>query len=143
MDAEKAEKKRMMILALIFFIIITTFGIRYWLEMKPGPQNLECKVMYGEGSCIDGSLAIPFFNPNEHTITRMRITVPFGVDTDITLPADFNINEPLASGKLDVLKLVNCDSDIDISGFSMEWCCSESCYTDNMNNISSDVIISR
>ncbi len=105
-------------------------------EESPSP---DCMIEYGAGECVGGHLRIPFYNPNQQDITRMRITVPSGVRTNITLPADFTVNEPLHPGDTGVLTLFPCEEDVNTGGFSMEWCCSEKCYTSKMNQTSEEI----
>jgi len=88
-------------------------------------------------------LKIPFYNPNQQDITRIRITIPFGVRTNITLPADFTVNEPLNPGKTGVLTLFSCEEDVDIRGFSMEWCCGEECHRSGMGLPSDEIKIEK
>ena len=105
-------------------------------EEVPSP---DCMIEHGNGECVDGFLRIPFYNPNQQDITRIRITVPFGVQTNITLPADFTVSEPLNLGKTGVLTLFPCEGDVDISVFSMEWCCGGGCYRSKMNRSNNKV----
>lgn len=94
----------------------------------------DCMIEYGNGECIGGYLRIPFYNPNQQDINRIRITVPLGIKTNITLPADFTVGEPLNPGETGILALFPCEEDIDIREFSMVWCCGERCYGGKMNH---------
>ena len=107
-------------------------GIRIYTESYTIYQNPECVIEYGEGECIEGKYRIPFHNPNEKEITSIRINVPFGIKTNITLPADFKVTEPLKSRETGVLTLFPCEEDVDIRYFSVDWCCFEGCYSANM-----------
>ena len=93
----------------------------------------DCIIEYGHGECVDDYLRIPFYNPNQQDIVRIRITVPSDVRTNITLPADFTVNEPLNPGKTGVLTLFPCEEDVDVNSFAMEWCCGEGCYRSGMS----------
>jgi hypothetical protein len=137
----KVDKGKYKIFAVIIAVALLISFIRLYWEESPDIYAPECKMEYGYGECIDGFLTIPFYNPNTRDVTFIRITVPFGIETNITLPADFNVWSPLKSGKTDVLKLVPCKKDIDISGFAMEWCCSSDCYKTKMNRPTEEIYL--
>ena len=139
METEKAENKRKVILAVIIAIALLIYGTKFFLESSSGVYPPDCMIEYGHGECVGGYLRIPFYNPNQQDITRVRITVPSGVRTNITLPADFTVNEPLHPGDTGVLTLFPCEEDVNTGGFSMEWCCSEKCYTSKMNQTSEEI----
>ena len=129
---------------LFFIILVAVFLVSlvrlYW-EDYFSSYNPSCSIEYGQGKCIDGYLSVPFYNPNRKDITSIKIVVPFGVETNITLPADFSVTEPLKSGKTGVLKLIPCEGDVDIRVFSIEWCCSGECYKSKMNKVSDKIEI--
>ncbi len=135
--------RREVIFAAVIMIALLISGVRLILESSLSINPPDCMIEYGYGRCIDGYLRIPFYNPNQQEITRIKIVVPFGIETNISLPADYTVNEPLKSGKTGVLKLIPCERDIDIRTFSLEWCCSEKCYRSSMSRISDKVVITR
>lgn len=133
-DEPGAEKKKIFIFFIIigFAISISLFRIYFedeFVEIYSG----DCKINYGKGNCSGGSLYVPFYNPNDRDINKMKITVPKGTATTISLPAEYNVNSPLAANSTGLLNLVPCENDIDISQFSIEWCCGSDCYQSRMN----------
>lgn len=128
---EEDEKKRKIIFLFIIILALVAAGIKMYWDDYAISYNPECAIEYGNGECVDGYFRIPFYNPNQQDINRMKITVPFGVTTNITLPADFNVNDPLKPGGTGVLTLFPCEEDFDVRGFSVEWCCGE-CYKSGM-----------
>ena len=123
----KKERKKFIIFLGIIAAALLIAGTRLYLEDSGDLAPADCMVEYGAGECIDGYFKIPFYNPNQQDITRVRITVPRGIRTNITLPADFTVNEVLHAGGTGVLTLFACDENADMSGFSMEWCCGGEC----------------
>ena len=137
---EKDQKKKY----LIFLVVILFFLLIAWIRVcweNACLHGVECAIEYGKGECIDGFLRIPFYNSGIKDITRIKITVPFGTETNITLPADFNVNEPLVSGKTGVLGLVPCEKEISIDNFDIQWCCGDECHTSKMNSPQKNVSI--
>jgi hypothetical protein len=132
------SKKILLTIVILAFIIA---GIKAYWDGYTTSYDPNCMIEYGNGECIDGYLRIPFNNPNQQNINRIKITVPYGIKTNITLPADFNVNEPLQPGKTGLLTLFSCEEDVDIRGFSIEWCCSGGCYRGNMLWPTSEVFI--
>lgn len=121
----------------IVFIIIIIAAIlisfaRMYVEDMFVTQNPDCAIEYGRGRCVEDVLRVPFYNPNPVNIDRIKITVPFGVETNITLPADFTVSSPLAPKSSGVLSLFECHDDIDVGDFSLEWCCGGECYRTKM-----------
>lgn len=138
---DKGDKRKYAILFGIIIIVFLLSAMRLYLEEFYTVYNPECTIEYGQGECIDGSLNIPFYNPNQQDITHIRITVPPGVKTDITLPADFTVNEPLYPEKTGVLTLFPCEEDVDIRAFAVEWCCGGGCYESGMSWLNDEVKI--
>ncbi|MCK4496640.1 MAG: hypothetical protein KAU24_00475 [Candidatus Aenigmarchaeota archaeon] len=138
---DEKDKRKYAILFGILIIALLMSGIRLYFEEFYNVYNPECSIEYGHGKCINGSLRIPFYNPNQQDITHVKITVPFGVRANITLPADFTVSEPLNPRKTGVLTLFPCEEDIDIRGFSIEWCCTGGCYRSGMGWLSDEVFI--
>ena len=140
----KGREKRYAILFVIITIALLIFGIRLLLEERySGVYAPECAIEYGHGECINNYLTIPFYNPNQQDIVRVKITVPWGIKTNITLPADFTVNEPLKPGGTGVLTLFPCEEDVDVRAFAVEWCCDEECYRSDMIWPSSQIKITR
>ncbi|NIO20628.1 MAG: hypothetical protein GTN76_07790 [Candidatus Aenigmarchaeota archaeon] len=133
---ERGKKK--LFLFIVIVVVIISLARMYWEDYFTF-YNPECAIEYGNGKCVDGYLMVPFYNPNQQDITSIKIVVPFGVKTNVSLPADYTVNEPLNSRKTGVLKLVPCESDVDIRSFSLEWCCSRECYNSKMNRISDKI----
>jgi len=133
------EKKRGVVFAVIIAIALLLSVARLVLEDLTDINHPDCTIEYGRGECINNYLSVPFYNPNRKDITSIKIVIPFGVETNITLPADFSVTEPLKSGKTGVLKLIPCEGDVDIRGFSIEWCCSGECYKSKMNKVSDKI----
>jgi len=133
------NKKYLVFLAIIIFFLAVA-AVRLWLEEKEAYEG-ECPLEYGNGKCMDGYLAIPFYNPGSKDITSLKIVVPSGIETNFTLPADFNVAEPLTPGKNGVLKLVTCKNEIDISNFDLQWCCESECYNVKMNRPTNDIVV--
>ncbi len=138
---EKKDKKRYAILLLIIVIALLVSGIRLVFEDPYSAYSSDCMIEYGNGECIGGYLRIPLHNPNQQDIDRIRITVPFGIKTNITLPADFTVNEPLQPGETGILTLFSCEESVDVRGFSVEWCCNGGCYKGKMIWPTSEVFI--
>lgn len=138
-ELKRKSKKRMQVFFVIMALVFLISLARIYWEDYFGFYNPECSIEYGDGECVDGYLMIPFYNPNQQDITRIKIVVPFGIETNVTLPADYNVNEPLKSGSTGVLKLIPCKGDVDIRSFSLEWCCSGECHTSRMNRISNKI----
>jgi hypothetical protein len=114
---------------------------RMYFEDYGNLNNPVCGIEHGYGKCVEGYFRIPFYNPNRLDITSIKITVPAGIQTNITLPADFVVNEPLSSGKTGVMMLFPCSSDSDMGDFSMVWCCGNACYTSSMKWLNPEVKI--
>ena len=140
MKGANDKKMKYRIFALVIIITLAISAARlYWEEDLSGLYAPNCTIEYGYGKCIEGYLMIPFHNPSEKNITYMKIVVPRGTETTINLPADFNINDPLETGGMGVLKLVPCVNDIDIRSFSVQWCCGEACYKTGMSRPNDNV----
>jgi hypothetical protein len=139
----KKEKKKHAILAGIIVIALLISGIRLYWEDYNAYATGNCTIEYGKGECVDGYFKIPFYNSNQQDITRIKITVSSGIRTNITLPADFTVDEPLYPGKTGVLMLFSCKEDADIGGFLMEWCCGGGCYRSSMKWINNEVKIAK
>jgi hypothetical protein len=119
-------------LVVIIIVAFTLAGIKLYLDEYAVPQNPDCIIDYGNGECVDGYFRIPFHNQNKQDVSRIKITVPFGIKTNITLPADFNVNVPLNPGKTGVLTLFPCDESVSIGSFEVEWCCGGDCQKSQM-----------
>ena len=144
MEMGGGEGRRYAILFVIIVIALLIFGIRLlWEEEYSVIYSPGCMIEHGNGECINGYLAIPFYNPNQQDIARIRITVPFGVRTNITLPADFTVNEPLNPRGTGVLTLFPCEEDVDVRAFAVEWCCGGECYRGFMSLPSNQLMIDR
>lgn len=142
MEKEKRDKRKYIIFTLIIIIAVVISGIRlYWEEELSGLFAHDCTAEYGHGECINGVLLVPFYNPNTRDITYIRITVPYGIETNVTLPADFTVNSPLKPEETGVLRLVPCKNDIDVRAFSIKWCCGGDCYRGSMSRPSSEVFL--
>lgn len=128
---DKNRRKFMVFLGIIIIALLIS-GIRLYLEDAGFYAPANCTIEYGNGECIGGYFKIPFYNPNQQDITRIIITVPYGIRTNITLPADFKVSEPLHPDDTGVLTLFACDEDADMSGFLIEWCCGGECSRSGM-----------
>ena len=92
------RKRREVIFAAVIMIALLVSGVRLLLETSFSVNPPDCMIEYGQGRCVDGYLRIPFYNPNQHDITSIKIVIPYGIETNITLPADYIVNEPLRAG---------------------------------------------
>ena len=139
----KKTARKYRIFALVILIALAISAARlYWEEDLSGIYAPDCGIEYGHGKCIDGILAIPFYNPNTRDITSMKITVPRGIETNVSLPATFNVNLPLSPGKSGVLKLVACRNYINTADFQIDWCCGSDCYKTKMSRPNEELRIS-
>ncbi|MCK5023476.1 MAG: hypothetical protein KAS04_04860 [Candidatus Aenigmarchaeota archaeon] len=133
-------KRKTMIYIAIVLVLLALSYIRITIEDN-SVINENCFLEYGNAKLIDDFLTIPFYNAGIDDITHIKITVPFGLETNITLPADFNINEKLIAGQTGVIKLVPTKILVSTYNFDARWCCNEECYNQKMSNPTNSVYI--
>lgn len=132
MKRERSFGRRGKILLIILIIAFAIAGTKAYWDEYVDFYDPNCLIEYGNGECINGYLRIPFYNPNQQNINHIKITVPYGIKTNVTLPADFNVNEPLQPKKTGAFTLFPCEEDVNVGTFSLEWCCSGGCYKGKM-----------
>jgi len=129
---ERQRKYEIFVFIIAIALLVSAFRL-YWDEELGGLLADNCLIEHGDSRCIDGFLYIPFHNPNRRGITSIKITVPFGTDVDMDLPAELNVMQGLSRDEVEVLKLFECDEDVDISWFVVDWCCGEECHRRKLN----------
>jgi hypothetical protein len=139
---KKQDKKRYLIfLAIIIFLLFLSWIRIVWEDTIV--YSGDCAVEYGKGECIDGFLQVPFHNPGLTDVNYVKITVPLGAQTNITLPADFTVNEDFQPGDTGVLKLVPCYIGMSTYNFDIQWCCGTECHSSKMNYPTEKVYIEK
>ena len=126
------EKK---IIYAVFLAFVVAAGILAVFFMPNAPGNslqkaidANCVLEYGKAKCINGKLAVLFFNSGEKTVESAEVTIPTKRGQDIA-----GVKEPLASGKPASLFLSPCET-VDYSrNLKLKWCCGE-CYETEMAN---------
>ena len=118
---------------IVFFIAILIIAIyHFFFESN---VNVTCPIEYGRSQCVEGKLLIPFYNPNNVSIEKLRLIVPTKRGKDI-----YNVKEPLLKNETKILVLNKC-YDSDISRYVIQWCCKNKCYTQFLANPSEEIMI--
>jgi len=129
-------------LPIAFLLFVFIFGIIYLVEQEIyKPKDLEkglesgCLLEYGHWECINGKIAIPFYNAGEKTITYASIAIPVKTGYDI-----YATSEHLESKKTGVLLTANCEG-VALENSKLKWCCAEDCFETYMNNPKKEISI--
>jgi hypothetical protein len=92
---------------------------------------------YGPWQCVDGKIAIPFYNSGEKDVTFTSVTIPAKNGENI-----YNVVEPLKSKNAGALVTANCD-EVASENFTLKWCCNEKCFTTPMDKPNPDISLKR
>lgn len=139
---KKALKNKRYGLPIAFLLFLFIMGIFYYIqqqlsiiEILSAAQKESCVLEYGKWECIDGKIAIPFYNSGEKDVTFTSVTIPVknGENT-------YNVEEPLKSGETGALTTANCDEVVS-ENFTLKWCCNENCFTTPMNKPNPDIFL--
>ena len=124
---------------LIFLLAFVSVGIYSLFENRKEnylTHEPKCPIEYGRVECLNGTLVIPFFNPNNYSIEQIQIIVPTLAGKDI-----YNVVEPLEPQKVKVLTLFQCTGNVNMENFKIRWCCASECYESKMNRPTKDLKI--
>jgi len=131
-------------LPIAFLIFVFIMGIFYYVQQQlsvaqtmAAAQKQGCMLEYGPWKCINGKIAIPFYNSGTKDVTFASITVPVKNGQNI-----YNVGEPLKSKGTGALITANCD-EMASENFTLKWCCNETCFTVPMNNPNPDIFLKR
>lgn len=138
-------RKNKMVLILFLALIFINAYIIFSLEKSQLPEKLEfpsspsesgvsecvCPIDYGKPECVNGTLLIPFFNPNTMDLKNIQVTAKKSGGLDI-----YNVDKPLISNRTEILHMFNC---YDVDGIKVKWCCNDICCESPLNAYSEEV----
>lgn len=137
----KILRKNKMVLILFLVLIFVNAYIIFSLEraQAPKPHSLEsdktlecvCPIDYGKPECTNGTLLIPFFNPNTIDLKNIQVTAKKPGGSDI-----YNVDKPLVPNRTEVLQMFSC---YDTDDKKIKWCCNNTCCEAPLKEYSEDV----
>ncbi len=140
---KKALKNKRYGIPIAFLLVILIGGIFYYIQESYILSQIfvaereNCVLEYGNWECVDGKIAIPFYNAGEKDITFTSVTIPVRNGENI-----YNVDEPLKSGSTGVLITANCD-EIVSENFILKWCCGDKCFVAPMDRPDSNITLMR
>ena len=121
-------------LILIFFLALIFIGIyTIFPEEEIQTSDCVCPINYGKPECINATLFIPFYNPNDMELKDIRVIVKKPGGSDI-----YNVDKPLIPNNTEVLELQKCH---DINDIKVRWCCDDICCETPLKSYSEDVTL--
>jgi len=117
-------------LLLFLLLLVPILYLRFSETYRYRSDNITCKILYSNGTCVGGKLVIWFSNPNREALKGIKIIVPTERGEDI-----YNVKEPLLPFEIKSLKLNSCyNFPRDFSTYTLLWCCKSGCFRTYMEN---------
>jgi len=127
-------------LALIFLEFLLVIGIFNYLTQQPQEQfnnvdfaNCNCPISFGKPECIDNRQYVPFFNPSDVEIEKIKLTAKKVNGYDI-----YEVDKPLKPDQTETLGLFKCYT---LDEMKIDWCCGDECCQAPITEYSRDVTI--
>ncbi|MEM4662732.1 MAG: hypothetical protein QXM75_01795 [Candidatus Diapherotrites archaeon] len=124
-----ALKRKEFAFPIAFLLFLLIFGIIMLInDLANRPKSIEeakkfgCVLEYGQWQCIEGKIAIPFYNPGPKDITLARVSIPVTKGLNI-----YEANDLLHSNEAGSLITANCEEAF-MEKANLQWCCSGMCF---------------
>ena len=125
-------------LVLIFFAFLFIIGIYYFNQEQTLVDieintNCSCLINFGKPECIEGKQYIPFYNPSNIEVDRIKLTAKKFNGYDI-----YNVDKLLEPDKTETLQLFKCYTTDEMK---ISWCCNDSCCEVPITAYSKEVVL--
>lgn len=148
MNTEKALKfyKDHRLKVLTAVLVLSVVGMHFYTNYQKTVEERKvmdnasehgCTLEYGKSVCVENSLRTAFFNPSNHSVTYVEISVPVNSGTNV-----YKVTDPLPSNETGTLTTASC-SDRKSGDLELEWCCESKCFETPMVNPSDDLEIKK